>query len=91
MCGFSECKSIKILFKKEVDEAILKSEQNWKKMNTQKDEVYPGISKWEITDAITSAIKVEQSFDYEKAINQKFIQYNVNYQYGSPYPLDIAP
>jgi hypothetical protein len=35
VCDFSECSQIKELFKKEVTEATIKAEENWKKWNTE--------------------------------------------------------
>jgi hypothetical protein len=91
VCDFSECESIKQLFKNEVDEATLKSEENWKKWYRETDTTYPWISKWEIISAVTDAIKVQISYSYDNDVNQKYIQYNVDYKYGTPYPLNIEP
>ena len=45
------------------------------------------MSKWEIINAVTDSIKVQQSYAYENAKNTKYIQYNTKYQPDAPYPL----
>ncbi|MBP9778988.1 DUF4153 domain-containing protein [Candidatus Gracilibacteria bacterium] len=91
VCDFSECSQIKELFKKEVTEATIRAEENWKKWNTETGTIYSGISKWEIVSAVADAIKVQQGYNYDNETSTKYIQYNTSYQYNTPYPLDITP
>lgn len=90
VCDFSECSQIKELFKKEVTEATIKAEENWKKWNTETWAIYNWISKWEIVSAVASSIKVQESYAYDNVLTTKYIQYNVDYKYDfSYYPLEI--
>lgn len=88
-CDFSECRRIKELFAKELVTPSMKAEADWKKWNTKTGSVYPGMSKWEIVNAVTDAIKVQQSYAYDAAKNTKYLQYNTLYQPDAPYPLTL--
>lgn len=90
ICDFSECSLIKELFKKELEDAHIKWEIEWKKWNTNTLGNYPGLSKWEIISAVTEKIKVQMSYSYDSVTgNSKYISYNTNYKYDAPYPINI--
>lgn len=89
VCNFGDCKLIKELFKKEVEEATIKDKIEWEKNNTDAGSTYKWIQKWAITNAITEKIKVQASYSYDAIDNQKYIQYNTTYQIDAPYPLSL--
>lgn len=89
VCGFGDCKLIKELFQKEVEEATIKDKTEWEKNNTTTGSVYKWIQTWTITNAVTEKIKVQASYSYEAMDNQKYIQYNTSYQNDAPYPLSL--
>jgi hypothetical protein len=89
ICDFSECSLIKELFKKELVEATLKWENEWKKYNTLTGTSYTGLSKWEIISTVTDAIKVQMSYSYDNEQNNQYISYNTSNYSGAPYPIAL--
>jgi hypothetical protein len=90
VCDFGDCKLIKELFQKEVEEATIKDKTEWEKYNTITGSTYAWIQKWTITNAVNEKIKVQASYSYEAVDNQKYIQYNTSYQNDAPYPLSLV-
>lgn len=90
VCNFGDCKLIKELFKKEVEEATIKDKAEWEKYNTITGSTYAWIQKWTITNAVTEKIKVQSDYSYEAIDSQKYIQYNTSYQNDAPYPLSLG-
>lgn len=90
ICDYRECKLIKELFKKELENKYREAEIDWKKWNTDTSSKYPGLSKWEIINEVTEKIKVQRSYVYDQWLQEgKYIQFNTSYKMYGPYPLDI--
>lgn len=89
VCDFDNCARIKELFKKELEEALKKDEEDWKKWNTNSRDTYHGISTWSVISTVTEKIKVQTYYEGSEIENNKYIQFNTNYKWDAPYPLSL--
>lgn len=94
VCDFSECTRIKQLFANELRIKEQEDKKNWESQSYNSGKVYPGMYKWSIVDAVTTAIGV--SYHYGDAANdvttKKYKSYMTRdvYNIDSLYPLDTS-
>jgi hypothetical protein len=96
ICDFSECDRMKSLFAKEIESAEKESLKNWNESPYNSGKTYPGISKWEVTNAVTTAIGI--SYRYNASAEEeihKYLSFSVTdvYKMYDPdilFPLDTT-
>lgn len=93
MCDYSECARIKKLFAKELVQKEKQSREDFEKnkaeslklphdsssaMYRNRDDVYSGLSKWEVVQAVSDTIKVKSN-RYGSAVTQRYLNFHTNY------------
>lgn len=90
LCDFSRCEQIKTLFAAQLVGKEAKYEKIWRENDYNKDKKYPGMSRWDIINEVTTELEISYRYSSD-TVGRKYVSFGMKDSYDDMtlFPLDV--